>query len=59
MATLQEKLARLDAAKAEVESLVAAGVDLESKAAAPAGLELVYAFDEVAQELGYKILKPL
>jgi hypothetical protein len=59
MATLEEKLARFKAAQAEVETLVAAGVDLKSKAAVPAGLELVNAADEVAQEFGYKILKPL
>ena len=59
MATLEEKLARFKAAQAEIEALVTAGVDLKSKAAVPAGLEFLNAADEVAQELGYKILKPL
>jgi len=59
MATLEEKLARFKAAQAEVEILVVAGVDLKSKAAVPAGLEFLNAADEVAQEFGYKILKPL
>ncbi len=59
MATIQEKLERFDAAKAKVEALVEAGVDLQSEAAAPAGLEFVNAFDDLAQEFGHKFLRPL
>jgi hypothetical protein len=59
MATFQEKLARFEIAKANVEALVSAGVDLKSEAAVPAGLEFVYAFDDLAQEFGHRILKPL
>jgi hypothetical protein len=59
MATFQEKLARFETAKANVEALVSAGVDLKSEAAVPAGLEFVNAFDDLAQEFGHKLLQPL
>ena len=59
MATIQEKLTTFEAAKAEVEALVRAGVDLKSEAAVPAGLKFVHAFDDLAQEFGHKILQPL
>jgi hypothetical protein len=57
MATIEEKLERLEAANALVESLVAKGIDLRSKEALPAGLELIHAVDALAQEFGYQILK--
>lgn len=59
MATIAEKLARFENAKETVEVLVAQGVDLKSQAATPAGLEMIYALDQLAQEFGYKILKPI
>ena len=59
MATIQEKTERLAAARQKVEEFVSAGGDLKSKAAVPVGLELVYAFSELAKEFGYEILKPI
>jgi hypothetical protein len=57
MTTLQEKLARLDAATGLIESHVAAGGDLKSVLAAPVELELVHAFVDLVQEFGPKPLK--
>ncbi|MGA1981869.1 MAG: hypothetical protein ABSG84_05295 [Acidobacteriaceae bacterium] len=59
MATLRDKIARLEAANKLLESLVARGVDLKSEEAIPHELELLHAFDDLAQEFGHKILKPL
>jgi hypothetical protein len=59
MATIQQKTARLEAARKAVEAFVAAGGDLKSKEAVPLGLELVSAFNEVAKEFGQEILKPI
>jgi hypothetical protein len=57
MATIQEKTARLVAARKEVENFVAAGGDLNSYEAVPMGMRFVNAFADVAKELGYEILK--
>ena len=59
MATIQEKMARLEAAKQKVEAIVATGGDLKSAAAIPTGLEFVNAFADIARDFGYEILKPL
>jgi hypothetical protein len=59
MATIQEKSARLEAARKKVEDFVAAGGDLKSKEAVPVGMEFVNAFADLAKEFGYEILKPL
>lgn len=58
MATIQEKTARLKAAREKVEAFVAAGGDLKSREAASLGMELVLAAHEVGVDLGYNILKP-
>jgi hypothetical protein len=58
MASLEEKSARLKAAKQKVDEFVAGGGDLGSKAAVPVGIEFVEAFADVAKEFGYEILKP-
>ncbi len=59
MATIQEKTARLEAARKSVEAFVAEGGDLASKEAVPVGMEFVQAFADVAKEFGYDILKPI
>jgi hypothetical protein len=59
MATLQEKIARLQAANELVESLVDKGVDLQSMEAVPVGLELLHAFDDLAREFGHPIVERL
>jgi hypothetical protein len=59
MATIQEKTARLEAARKKVEQFAAAGGDLQSPAAVPVGLELVHAYADVAREFGHEILKPI
>jgi hypothetical protein len=59
MATIQEKSARLEAARIKAEQFLAAGGDMQSKEAGVIGTELVTAFADVAKEFGYEILKPL
>lgn len=59
MATIHEKILRLEKATADLQSLLDSGVDPKSKEAAPLGLELIHAADEVGKELGYQILKPI
>jgi hypothetical protein len=56
--TIEEKSARLMAAKQKVDEFLANGGDLGSKAAVPVGMEFVEAFAEVAKEFGYEVLKP-
>lgn len=56
---IERKTKRLEAARLKVEEFVAAGGDLNSKAAVPLGLEAVTAFAELAKEFGYEILKPI
>jgi hypothetical protein len=59
MATLEEKTERLRVAQEKVEAFIAAGGDIKSPEAAPLGMELVLAANEVGTELGYNILKPV
>ncbi len=59
MPTLEEKTARLEAARQKVDEFVANGGDLGSKAAVPVGLEFVHAFADVAKEFDYEILRPI
>ncbi len=59
MPTIQEKTARLEAARRKVEEFVAAGGDLKSPAAVPVGMKFVKAFADYAKEFGYEILKPI
>lgn len=58
MVSFRARVAKFETAKAEVEALEAAGVDLNSEAASSAILELVYALDDLVQEFGYRVLKP-
>ena len=58
MISLRARVAKFETAKAEVEALEAAGVDLNSEDASSAVLEFVYALDDLAQEFGYRVLKP-
>jgi hypothetical protein len=59
MGTLEEKIERLRVAREKVEAFIAAGGDIKSPQAAPLGMELVLAANEVGIELGYNILKPV
>lgn len=59
MATIQEKTERLTVAREKVEAFIAAGGDIKSPEAAPLGMELVVAANEVGKELGYNILQPV
>lgn len=59
MATIDEKTERLRVAREKVEAFIAAGGDIKSPEAAPLGMELVLAANEVGIELGYSILKPV
>jgi len=58
MATIEEKLARLEASKQSVASFVLQGGDLKSADAVPLGVEFVNASSDVAKELGYDLLRP-
>ena len=57
MATIQEKTARLEAARKKVEALVAAGVDLKSADAVPLGIEFMDACADLAEDFGYEIIE--
>jgi hypothetical protein len=59
MATTEEKTARLATARKKLEAFVAAGGDLKSYEAVPAGMEFVNAFADLAKDFGYEILKPI
>jgi hypothetical protein len=59
MPSIDQKTARLKVAKQKVDEFVAAGGDIGSKSAVPVGLEFVYAFADLAEEFGHKILKPI
>jgi len=57
MESFSEKLAHLGECRAKLEALEANGIDLRSKAAAPIWPNFIHAFDHVARDLGYQILK--
>ena len=57
MATIQEKTARLEAARKKVEAFVAVGVDLKSADAVPLGIEFMDACADLAEDFGYKIIE--
>jgi hypothetical protein len=59
MATIQEKTARLEAARKKVEAFVSAGGDLKSPEAVPVGLEIVNACADIAKDFGYEIIRPI
>jgi hypothetical protein len=58
-AATQQKLARLERARKRIEEFVEQGGDIKSDEAAPLGMELVLAANEVGKTLGYEILKPI
>jgi hypothetical protein len=57
MATIQEKTARLEAARKKVEAFVAVGVDLKSADAVPLGIEFMDACADLAEDFGYEIVE--
>ena len=56
--TIEEKTARLESAKEKIKHFVDGGGNLKSPEAAPLGLEFIQAYDDLAKEFGYEILKP-
>jgi hypothetical protein len=59
MASTRQKVKRLEATTQKVEAFVAAGGDLESPAATPVWMDLMAAFEDIANEFGYEIAKPV
>ena len=59
MASVRQKLKRLEASVQKADDFVAAGGDLKSPAAAPVWMNLMGAFERVAEAFGYEILKPV
>jgi hypothetical protein len=57
MPTMKEKTARLKAATEKVQEFVNKGGDIKSPEAAPLGVELMLAANEVGKDLGYELLK--
>ena len=57
--TIEEKTARLESAKEKVKQFVDSGGDLKSPEALPLGVEFIEAYDDLAKEFGYEILKPI
>jgi hypothetical protein len=53
-----EKTARLQEAETILESRGDSGGDVKSNEVVPSDLEFFLAFDHLAREFGYKILKP-
>ncbi|MGC1225363.1 MAG: hypothetical protein WA859_02695 [Candidatus Sulfotelmatobacter sp.] len=56
---IREKTIRLDVIRERVQQFVDGGGDLKSPDAVPLGLEFVHAFNDLAKEFGYEILKPI
>jgi hypothetical protein len=59
MATIHEKLARLETIKQRIESFMIQRGDMKSDVAMALGRELGYAANEVAAELGYELIAPI
>lgn len=57
-ATIAQKTARLERARLAIEQFVACGGDIRSPEAAPLGVELAYAFDDLGREFGWRLLVP-
>jgi hypothetical protein len=57
--TIEEKTARLESAKEKIKHFVDSGGDLKSPEAVPLGLEFIQAYDDLAKEFGYEVLKPI
>jgi hypothetical protein len=56
--SVQGKSNRLETARAKLQQFVDGGGDLKSPQASPLGIEFLYAYDDLAREFGYEILKP-
>jgi len=56
---IEEKTARLESVKEKVKQFVDSGGDLKSPEALPLGVEFIQAYDDLAIEFGYEILKPI
>lgn len=59
MASVKEKLKRLQDTAQKASNFVAAGGDSKSRAAAPVWMSLMGAFERVAEEFGYELSKPV
>ena len=59
MASIKEKLKRLQATVQKADDFAAAGGDTKSSAAAPVWMNLLGAFERVAEQFGYEIPKPV
>ncbi len=59
MASTRQKVKRLEATTQKVEAFVAAGGELRSPAATPVWMDLMAAFEDIANEFGYEIAKPM
>jgi hypothetical protein len=57
--TIEEKTARLESAQKKVQQFTESGGDLKSPDAVSLGVEFVQAYDDLAKEFGYQILKPI
>jgi hypothetical protein len=57
--TIETKTARLESVKKKVKQFVDSGGDLKSSEAVPLGVEFLQAYDALAREFGYQILKPI
>lgn len=59
MASIREKLKRLENTVQKADDFVAAGGDTKSPAAASVWMNLMGAFERVAEQFGYEIPKPV
>ena len=58
-AAIHQKAARLEAARTKLQQFMDGGGNLKSPEAAPLGVEFLHAYDDLAREFGYEILKPI
>jgi hypothetical protein len=58
LATVQEKLAWLEAITVRVQQFVKEGGDLRSVEAAPLGMALFYALNDLTREFGVQAVRP-
>lgn len=59
MATVMEKMTRVDSSTKKLNAFIIAGGDLRSPDGAALSVEAVEAFADLAREAGYEILKPM
>jgi hypothetical protein len=57
--TIETRTARLESVKEKVKQFVDNGGDLKSPEAVPLGVDFIRAYDDLAKEFGYQILKPI